>query len=44
MRLHFDGMRAGSLALLVTALGTLGLAGSASATLTGDFTAFEQCP
>jgi hypothetical protein len=37
-------MRIGFLALLVTALGTLGLAGSASAKLTGDFTAFEQCP
>jgi hypothetical protein len=37
-------MRIGFLALLVTALGTLSLAGSASAKLTGDFRVFEQCP
>ena len=44
MRLHCNGIGVGCLALLMTALGTLGLAGSASAKLTGDFTAFEQCP
>jgi hypothetical protein len=31
-------------ALLVTALAALGLAGSASAKLAGEFTKFEQCP
>ena len=31
-------------ALLVVALASLGLAGSASAKLTGEFTKFEQCP
>ena len=44
MRLHRNGMGVGCLALLVTALCALGLAGNASAKLTGDFTAFEQCP
>lgn len=31
-------------AMLVVALGTLGLAGSASAKLTGEFTKFQNCP
>ena len=44
MRSHRRGIRVGCLVLLVTALGALGLAGSASARLTGDFTVFGQCP
>lgn len=44
MRMHRKGMGVGCLALLVTALGALGFAGSASAKLTGDFTVFGQCP
>jgi hypothetical protein len=37
-------MRAACAALLVIALAALGLAGSASAKLTGNYTKFEQCP
>jgi hypothetical protein len=36
--------RAGCTALLAVALAALGLAGSASATLTGNYTRFQQCP
>jgi hypothetical protein len=43
MQRHGNMARAG-LGLLVVALGALGIAGSASAKLTGDFTVFKQCP
>lgn len=43
MQRHGNMARVG-LALLVVALGVLGTAGSASATLTGDYTVFNQCP
>jgi hypothetical protein len=44
MRKKIDRTRVVGAALLVVALASLGLAGSASAKLTGEYTKFEQCP
>jgi len=43
MKTQHSRMRAGSTALLLIALFTLGLAGSAQAKLTGEFARFAQC-
>jgi hypothetical protein len=44
MQIKQNRMRALCTALLITALGALGLASSASAELSGEFKVFEQCP
>ena len=44
MRKHPKMRGVACTAMLVTALATLGLAGSAQAKLVGEFTKFEQCP
>lgn len=44
MRKKIDKTRVVGAALLVVALASLGLAGSAQAKLTGEYTKFEQCP
>src|SRR4051794_8092311 len=44
MRMNRNATRVGCTAMLAVALAALGLAGSASAALTGEFKKFEQCP